>query len=773
MALSPSPRLKARPTRVLFAAVAVVVSFSATGDRTSACMFFETAILVNIVRPGDIAAFERGALGVIQPTYERRYLIRAYRRLHGFDTVLETSPAPINPVPQPRGWFDARERVLKTGQKVEPWRFQTDRPLANYQSFENCGAEAFDLAEQTLAARVSQHGDQSPIVAAWLRAQDTVFANCGGSGGVPVVLPEPAPAGADAAVRADRSYQTAAASFYGMQYDDAVTRFLAIGDDPASPWRHYGRYLAARSLVRRESLSMEQAPRSERDAVLERADRLLAAVEADGSIPASLRTSATRMRGLVAFRARPVQRMRDLSARLRRPGAIASQDFTDYLRGFDARLSPETEYDYAGIDRRDEYAAGDDMTDWLLVLQGTGQAAADRARARWTETRATHWLIAALWKASANTAAAPDLLRAAAAIDTASPAYATVAFLRARLLIARGDRAEASRLLAGLPDVPSPTTPSEVINLFRALRLQLAPDLSTWLRAAPRFPMSSGSSFSSSESSEKPAAQPSFDVDAALALTESFPVDRLADAAASPVLPARLRLMVATEAFTRAVQLRRDDEGKKAAELLKFLAPSIRTEMDRYLAAADSDARHYSGILTILRWPSFRNYVPLAEGAEGSFIPPRFNGPSQKLDLHIKKFWWCGFGPMQSWNVAGPYEETPVTRLPEIVYQASRIPPPAVIDPADRVRATREFEALAAFGTAPNYLAREAITWAKSRPKDPDVAEALARAVTSTQYGCSDKQTGALSRQAFTVLHRQYPATEWAKRTKYWYASPY
>src|SRR6185503_20773974 len=94
----------------------------------------------------------------------------------------------------------------------------------------------------------------------------------------------------------------------------------------------YGRYLAARSLVRRESLSMEQAPRSERDAVLERADRLLAAVEADGSIPASLRTSATRMRGLVAFRARPVQRMRDLSARLRRPGAIASQDCADSTR---------------------------------------------------------------------------------------------------------------------------------------------------------------------------------------------------------------------------------------------------------------------------------------------------------------------------------------------------------------------------------------------------------------------------------------------------------
>jgi hypothetical protein len=125
---------------------------------------------------------------------------------------------------------------------------------------------------------------------------------------------------------------------------------------------------------------------------------------------------------------------------------------------------------------------------------------------------------------------------------------------------------------------------------------------------------------------------------------------------------------------------------------------------------------------------------------------------------------------MRTWTVSGPYEETPVTRLPELVYQAARIPPPAVISTTDRAQATREFDALAAFGTAPNYLSAEAIAWAKARPKDPEVAEVLARAVASTRYGCSDKQTGAYSRQAFTILHRQYPGTEWAKRTPFWYS---
>ena len=757
-----------RPLVGLCLLIATVV---ASGDRAAACLFFETAFLVNIVRPGDPAAFDRGVLGVIQPTYERRYLVRAYRQFRGLDATFAAKAQTPGNRDSVRDWLEARERLLNTGQKVQPFQFDTYRRLANYAGFTNCGDEAFESATRTLGARIQQYGDGSPVVSAWLRAQDEVFRNCGGSG--TVAPPEPAPADSDALTRADRTYQIAASRFYAMQYDDAAARFLAIAADADSAWRPYGRYLAARSLMRQESVSMAAAPRAERDATLERADRLLAEVESDASVPASLKASSTALRGLVRLRTRPVQRMHELAAPLASAATPESQDLTDYLLLFDKQLSPETEYDYAKIDRREQFVAGDDLTDWLLALQGTGPEAADRAVLRWTETRAVHWLIAALLKTGASGRAGADLLRAAAAVDGNSPAHATIVFLRTRLLIARGERAEASRVLAAEPDQPSASIPAEAVNLFRALRLQVAPDLETWLRAAPRWPMSSGSSFSSSQALEKPTTDQSFDVDAALSLTESFPLNRLVDAAASTALPRRLRLMVATEAWTRAVQLRRDDEGRRAAEVLKTLAPAVGAEMDRYLAAADPEARHFSGILTILRWPTFRNYIPLAEGAMGSFLPPRFEGPSQKLDLQIRKFWWCGFGPMRTWTVSGPYEEMPVTRLPELMYQAARVPPATVISAADRSQATREFDALAGLGAAPNYLAGEAVAWAKARPKDAEVAEALARAVTSTQYGCSDKQTGAFSRQAFTILHRQYPATEWAKRTKYWYAYPY
>jgi hypothetical protein len=42
-------------------------------------------------------------------------------------------------------------------------------------------------------------------------------------------------------------------------------------------------------------------------------------------------------------------------------------------------------------------------------------------------------------------------------------------------------------------------------------------------------------------------------------------------------------------------------------------------------------------------------------------------------------------------------------------------------------------------------------------------------AVRSTRYGCANDQTGAMSKQAYDLLHRKYPKSEWAQKTKYWF----
>jgi len=72
-------------------------------------------------------------------------------------------------------------------------------------------------------------------------------------------------------------------------------------------------------------------------------------------------------------------------------------------------------------------------------------------------------------------------------------------------------------------------------------------------------------------------------------------------------------------------------------------------------------------------------------------------------------------------------------------------------------------------GAAPNYIAEQAIKWANANPTDPRIPEALHLAVTTTRFGCTDKNTGRWSKAAFDLLHRKYPNTSWARKTKYWF----
>ena len=91
------------------------------------------------------------------------------------------------------------------------------------------------------------------------------------------------------------------------------------------------------------------------------------------------------------------------------------------------------------------------------------------------------------------------------------------------------------------------------------------------------------------------------------------------------------------------------------------------------------------------------------------------------------------------------------------------------LSPQQAAATRAERKALIASGAGPNYLAGEVLKWAKENPDDPRVPEALHFAVRSTRYGCSNNQTTQLSKQAFEVLHKQYPNSKWTKQTPYWY----
>jgi TolA-binding protein len=61
------------------------------------------------------------------------------------------------------------------------------------------------------------------------------------------------------------------------------------------------------------------------------------------------------------------------------------------------------------------------------------------------------------------------------------------------------------------------------------------------------------------------------------------------------------------------------------------------------------------------------------------------------------------------------------------------------------------------------------VNFARAHPDDPRVPEALHLAVRSTRLGCTDDQNTKHSKAAFQLLHRNYPRSDWAAKTKYWY----
>ena len=89
---------------------------------------------------------------------------------------------------------------------------------------------------------------------------------------------------------------------------------------------------------------------------------------------------------------------------------------------------------------------------------------------------------------------------------------------------------------------------------------------------------------------------------------------------------------------------------------------------------------------------------------------------------------------------------------------------------AKRARAAEELAAFRAAGDARAVLTAEAIAWGRAAPADPNAAEALARAIEGWRRTCGSLPVeNNLPQQAFRLLHRQYPSSEWARRTPYWY----
>jgi hypothetical protein len=128
--------------------------------------------------------------------------------------------------------------------------------------------------------------------------------------------------------------------------------------------------------------------------------------------------------------------------------------------------------------------------------------------------------------------------------------------------------------------------------------------------------------------------------------------------------------------------------------------------------------------------------------------------------------WWALENPPERDGAADPTHEALYDLYPKGAFG------PAEFLPKDqRAAGQQEWTRLVErTGNAVNYLGSEAMAWAQAHQQDPRVPQALYLLVEATHYGPNDGKKGReYSRQAFELLHRRYPNSEWTKKTKYWY----
>ena len=752
-----------RRSRTLSAIVLLLVLCNSS---IFACGPFELeAVFVFTVHPAyPLDRFARGEIGVVQPSYARSYLYVAYRYL---------ANSPFNPQEQKalielwaerlnsgadtgadswvKAWLDARQKIagLPEAPKIDVFR-NREKPN-EYESYLNCRKDSFDTAISTLNERVTKYGADSESVRTWVEAQDQVFANCSEGQHIPAALPS----SSDVLAQADRNYQVAAANFYATNFDEAKKGFEAIGRDNASPWQSFAPYLITRTLVRKASLGSEES----KNDTLSQAEVQLRGILNNRKLT-STHEASSRLLDLVRLRLHPTERLHELAQELLNKAGSPNlkQSLWDYTILLDGVLEAE-----GTAKPSKDILHQDDLTDWIATIQGNSGEDHQHALARWRSTHAATWLVATLSKAKGKDSTSTELVSAAFAVKANAPSFASAHFHGVRLLIESGKIEDArARLDEILKNNRNQLDPSS-LNLLMSERMMVASDLSDFLSRAPRMP--AGLSWNDdgreipTELADVPEENKSlvgnsfFDFDASKILNTQFPLSLWKEAANKTALPTHLRRDVAQAAWIRAILLGDSETADELVPTVKTLVPDLTGLLDDFLKTSDASDKKFSALYTWLKTPGMEPVVDQGIGRES---------PLTKQDTY-RDNWWC------TATTVAPTEATATDNEESTSFTNNTIHGPYFLTEQQRADGQKEWATLSSLGAMPDYLCKQIIQFANKNPEDPRVPEALHLAVMSTRYGCTGKDTGRWSKAAFDLLHRKYPNTSWAKKTKYWF----
>ncbi len=840
--------------------------------------------------------FAAGKIGILKPTYHRNVLIAAYRYLNGGGFSQDEQKALVDVwnadfnnksfteddiSESVKSWVEKRKSIV--GKEVKTPDIYVEREYGGYDFFPNCTKNAFETATVTLSDRITSHGSEDKDVKEWVMAQDKVFENCASG----KTSPDAANEAMSEWLQKDRAYQIAAAEFYSLDFDSAKHRFEDIAQDYKSPWQETAEYLVGRTLIRQASLSKD---REKSKSLYIEAEQHLSLVETKSG---KFAASAEKMLGLIKYRLRPQERVRELAqiistqdggdfrqdlidynwlldkfakesleAEEKRKEAtkqteenannsankpttentpevkndnttvepphdegdlkiiIYSDDYTQnwtfYIKpeatdevavakaltvigkaltdkmkeqvrntrktAYQGRFEqnvPEYEGGYYGSETLSlsllpDYLRLDDLTNWLFSFQVQGDEAYLYALSQYRQTKSDLWLLTAISKAQTNSTELDRLLEAADKIDRSAPAYPTIAYHRARILIERGKTVEARKLL---DDILNSTLelPISSRNQFLEQRTKLADSLEDFLKFAQRKPFAfdmdgeSGTiehfielekSYYDPKYETKPREEYEKEVEARFTnekawqdrtmfdpatlelMNDHFPLSVLIEAEKSPALPDYLRERFAMAIWTRAVLIDDFVTANKIAPDLVDSHPELKGLMDQVFLAKTPLAQKRAALFLILKNPMVSPF--LVDGLDKA---------DNEFGNYDANDWWCAPFDTQYDDASG--QEVP------------RKPPtkPLFLTQIQSNAAQAERKKLIAIGDAPKFMGEKVLEWAKLAPMDKRIPESLFEVYEAngwTKYECGNNEE--LRQQIGGILKKKYPQSEWTKK---------
>jgi hypothetical protein len=699
----------------------------------------------------DIASYAAGNIGVVPTSYWRIYQMLAYRAFTGNPLskaevellningwlVDNSKKTPYFSYEKEGGvntWLEARLKV-KGAAPIKS--IGIDASAGNYSSYENCPADAFNRAAQTLKERAKSATEAQ--LKLWLDGQDAVFKNCDSKrtwetnkvendSKIALIAPPELPANSDTWLVHDRQYQQAAAHFYAEKFDEARRRFTAIAANNASPWQPFGAHLAARCLVRKATLyyTPNDASKPEQTALRAKQVALLSQARAELLPLAKTYPPAQQLLGFVDGQLRPVARINELGAVLAssKIDAASLQQITDYV------------FLLTKADGNEIAASKDPMTAWIGLMQAgnsrdengnlSGAAKSGSlaiARKNWQADKAKAvWLLAVFANASAGNITAEER-KAVQSIAESSILYQPLNYELAKMLIAEKKLNDADEIITRVLAKQKSSMIKSTRNRWLGLKVSTAKTQAEFFAALPR----------EHADVEMPLPIPNEGLKTATLLDQDY-TDRLyhdfsnADLLAlltAPNFPSGDKNKALKEViFTRALAL---GDFATATILANDLATGRATTKhlyDRLKTAPTDEAKRIAAALILVNTPE------LSTAVFDNQFSQNYRGCDAASDGVVKT---CGSLP------------------------------PNFMSAASTALAQKEQLILRKWGYAEDYLTTTLMAWVKQKPDDVEAPKALHFLISTKRV------MGKPSREAFQLLHKLYPASEWAKKTKYYY----